>query len=171
MSENRDYVVCHKAQLRWLHVSEAAGHLYGLCEYLRGLFSGISDEEQKEMASDIICRTGEEEETLNYYGEELLALGYLFSSVGQHLLNEVSAIEERKKLPTMPYREYLKTDHWIKTRQQARDYFKGKCCLCGKTKKLHVHHKSYENRGNETMDDLILLCSDCHAKFHDKLAE
>jgi len=46
----------------------------------------------------------------------------------------------------------------------------GKCELCGKKKNLHVHHTTYENHGLEHihLNDLMVLCKICHAKFHDK---
>ncbi|MCH7410167.1 HNH endonuclease [Belliella sp. DSM 111904] len=33
---------------------------------------------------------------------------------------------------------------------------------------LHVHHKTYENFGNEKMSDLEVLCEPCHEKHHNK---
>ena len=43
------------------------------------------------------------------------------------------------------------------------------CQLCRATKKLHVHHNTYENLGNERDEDLIVLCIRCHKAFHLKL--
>lgn len=71
----------------------------------------------------------------------------------------------------MPYSEYLQTDHWQNLRLQMLQLAGYRCQLCntGDTV-LHVHHRSYENRGQEPLNDLIVLCADCHGKFHDKLA-
>lgn len=74
-----------------------------------------------------------------------------------------------QELKTMPYKEYLQTAHWKNVRKQALFRAKYKCSLCGKKGKLNVHHNTYENRGGEKDEDLIVLCQDCHGKFHDKL--
>lgn len=78
---------------------------------------------------------------------------------------------EREYLRTMPYAEYLKTDHWqeLRTRMLKRAGYS--CQVCNsKNVSLHVHHRTYANRGNEDYSDLIVLCANCHGKFHDKLA-
>jgi len=33
---------------------------------------------------------------------------------------------------------------------------------------LHVHHRTYERVFHETLDDLCVLCEDCHELFHGK---
>lgn len=72
-------------------------------------------------------------------------------------------------LRTMPYREYLKTEHWHEVRRKALRRASYRCQMCGADKSLHVHHNTYKNRGHEEPSDVIALCADCHAKFHDKL--
>ncbi|KKL66391.1 hypothetical protein LCGC14_2145460 [marine sediment metagenome] len=74
-----------------------------------------------------------------------------------------------EELRTMPYREYLETDHWENTRRRALNRANYKCEMCNGKGVLHVHHKTYARRGDEWMADLIVLCKNCHAKFHDKL--
>lgn len=77
----------------------------------------------------------------------------------------------RDELHTMPYAEYLQTPEWEETRQRMLKRARYQCSLCNKKAKLHVHHRTYERRGYEDDKDLIVLCENCHAKFHDKLAE
>ena len=76
------------------------------------------------------------------------------------------------KLRTMPYKDYLKTWHWKHFRREAIKFYQGKCQLCGKKEEheynLHLHHNSYENRGRETFNDVILLCANCHKTHHNK---
>lgn len=87
---------------------------------------------------------------------------------------EDSAIAHRQRieyLQSLPYSEYLKTDHWQQLRTRMLRYAKYRCQLCNKQATLHVHHRTYENLGNEEYKDLIVLCAHCHAKFHDKLKE
>jgi hypothetical protein len=67
------------------------------------------------------------------------------------------------------YHKYLQTEHWQKVRQAAIERAGARCQLCNKPGILHVHHRTYENVGNEQPEDLIALCAHCHAKFHDKL--
>lgn len=79
--------------------------------------------------------------------------------------------EDLQKLKTIPYQEYLETDHWKYIRKLALRRAQYKCSLCGKDKiQLHVHHNSYEHRGEEQnhLENIIVICSECHAKFHDK---
>lgn len=70
------------------------------------------------------------------------------------------------KLKTMPYDEYLNTEHWNHFRSEAVKFFSGKCVICGGKNHLSVHHKTYENRGRETFNDVILVCGDCHKMIH-----
>jgi 5-methylcytosine-specific restriction endonuclease McrA len=72
-------------------------------------------------------------------------------------------------LRTMSYRAYLRTDHWIKTREEALDRALHRCALCNTDSNLHVHHRTYERLGAELPSDLTVLCADCHRKFHDTL--
>lgn len=72
-------------------------------------------------------------------------------------------------LKTMPYKHYLQTEHWKSIRSEAIKQADYKCQLCNKNAHLQVHHRTYENRGNEKSGDLIVLCKGCHAKFHNKL--
>lgn len=70
------------------------------------------------------------------------------------------------------YQEYLQSPHWLKIRQQALEHYDNACALDKRhTKWLNVHHNNYANLGKETMNDVIVLCRDCHAKFHDKEIE
>lgn len=77
-----------------------------------------------------------------------------------------AALAER--LRRLPYREYLKTDHWQQVRRDALRRAGYRCELCFASGQLDVHHKTYERRGMEQRGDLIVLCRDCHGKFHDK---
>jgi len=74
------------------------------------------------------------------------------------------------KLRSLPYSEYLATEHWRKTRERAlnRDGFQ--CRICASRKALEVHHLTYERRGEELPTDLITLCGPCHKAQHDRKA-
>jgi hypothetical protein len=70
-------------------------------------------------------------------------------------------------LKTMPYKEYLQTQHWQKLRLQALKKAWYRCQLCNGKKPLDVHHRTYERRGEEHISDLTVLCRECHEKYHD----
>jgi hypothetical protein len=80
--------------------------------------------------------------------------------------------EEQEKLlqnlKTMPYKDYLETDHWKSLRKRKLKQSGYKCQICSSTKDLNVHHNTYENRGNEDDCDLVVLCHVCHEMFHGK---
>jgi hypothetical protein len=84
---------------------------------------------------------------------------------------ERTAREERvRELQLMPYREYLQSPEWQATRKWHLKYARFRCQLCNDAQTvLDVHHRTYERRGHEHHKDLIVLCRECHSKFHDKI--
>ncbi len=68
------------------------------------------------------------------------------------------------------YQKYLRSRQWAGTRALAIHRANAMCEVCSDRDYLEVHHKTYERLGNETHDDLIVLCGSCHAKVHDKPA-
>lgn len=82
-------------------------------------------------------------------------------------------IERQRHLKTMPYAEFLTTPEWHKTRGRALHRAGYACQVCYSNEDLHVHHRTYVNRGSEMDSDLTVLCAECHELFHAhrKLAE
>jgi hypothetical protein len=88
--------------------------------------------------------------------------------------DEQTAIE----LKELPYDFYLKTKHWGKVRaaqmlihkavcQEQYHYAMGESWYTGDWESdIHVHHLTYENRGNERYSDLVLLCASHHEAWH-----
>lgn len=78
--------------------------------------------------------------------------------------------EERQwaeSVRSMPYKEYLETEHWQGLRKMKLRQSHGRCQLCDQTNViLHVHHKCYDRLGQEYLTDLIVLCEQCHKKYH-----
>lgn len=72
------------------------------------------------------------------------------------------------ELRTMPYLEYLQTPEWQERRKAALKRAGYSCQVCNRRRELHVHHRTYERRGEELARDLITLCDDCHALYHGK---
>lgn len=75
------------------------------------------------------------------------------------------------ELRSLPYQEYLKTDHWQNVRRQSLIEANYKCRVCNRNDILHVHHTTYERLGCELPEDVLSLCKTCHSKFHDKLPQ
>jgi len=70
----------------------------------------------------------------------------------------------------IPYAEYLATPHWQATRRAALDYHGRWCRLCdaqGNGVKWNIHHRHYNSLGHEAMEDLTVLCEDCHHLYED----
>jgi hypothetical protein len=71
----------------------------------------------------------------------------------------------------MNYYEYIKSPEWKNKREWALKFADYKCQVCRSVKNLNVHHSTYQNLGEEKPGDIIVLCKDCHEKFHNKLPE
>jgi 5-methylcytosine-specific restriction endonuclease McrA len=65
------------------------------------------------------------------------------------------------------YIEHLAGIDWQVVRGDVLARANYRCEECGSPWGLQVHHKTYERLGNETLDDLVCLCRDCHRKKHD----
>jgi 5-methylcytosine-specific restriction endonuclease McrA len=65
------------------------------------------------------------------------------------------------------HESYLQTRRWGIKRRQAILFWGGKCLYCGNRSKINVHHRNYDNLGNEDpANDLMILCYECHKKMH-----
>ena len=69
------------------------------------------------------------------------------------------------------YEDYLTSDKWqmIKKEFRANKYCDDTCFLCYyKGPKVVCHHWRYpKNWNNDSPENLILLCTDCHDTVHD----
>ena len=67
------------------------------------------------------------------------------------------------------YKTYIQSEGWkavTKFLKRSMDY---RCQVCGQKGSeytLHIHHNNYNNLGQESIKDLIVLCEECHQKFH-----
>jgi len=67
------------------------------------------------------------------------------------------------------YKDYLESDHWEEVRAEALKRYDGRCALdASHANAVHVHHRTYDRLGAELSEDVIVLCSACHAKHHEK---
>jgi hypothetical protein len=71
------------------------------------------------------------------------------------------------ELRAMPYRHYLQTPEWSRTRKAALSRAGNACSLdAAHTVSLEVHHRSYEHLGAEFASDVVVLCHSCHRLHH-----
>lgn len=68
------------------------------------------------------------------------------------------------------YKQYIQSEEWQEKRAQRLEFANHRCELCNCPDNLHVHHRSYDNLGDEPIGDLVVLCEECHDVFHDRLA-
>lgn len=71
-------------------------------------------------------------------------------------------------IKSMDYRDFLRTPYW-KTISAHTKYRAGyRCQLCNGRMRLVTHHRDYSIHGHEHahMNELTVLCNDCHQKFH-----
>lgn len=85
---------------------------------------------------------------------------------------EVDAFHEpnsNHKIPYILYKDYddyINSDKWQRRRANRMAIDNNECKLCFSKAKLHVHHITYDNFGNEPMSELITVCKSCHEKIH-----
>ena len=89
----------------------------------------------------------------------------MLAAMRTELLDRLGSLDQ--DLATMPYADYLRTHHWQRVREAAIDRARHRCQLCNYASQLQVHHRTYERRGSEREDDVIVLCKRCHETFHD----
>lgn len=67
----------------------------------------------------------------------------------------------------MDYQTYIKSMRWKKLRAAKLRVTKGQCEVCSHFDiHNHVHHVVYRNLLDVTLDDLKVLCEECHDHVH-----
>jgi hypothetical protein len=66
------------------------------------------------------------------------------------------------------YNDYLQSEGWKAKRNMILNMWGNRCALCNEGGELHLHHRTYERKGNEDPYDLIPLCKKHHEMFHGK---
>ncbi len=105
--------------------------------------------------ADLLCRACDER--LNEHAEEQRRLA--------RLMHEAVLAERRR----VPYSERRTTEEWRVMRNLVLARAGFRCQLCGASARnvpLNVHHNTYENYGQERLEDLIVLCRPCHKRHH-----
>jgi hypothetical protein len=86
--------------------------------------------------------------------------------ISKHRESRKHIEENLRSLRTMPYAQYLQTEHWKELRSLALKKAFYRCQLCNAQGLMDVHHRTYERRGEEYIRDVIVLCRPCHEKHH-----
>jgi 5-methylcytosine-specific restriction endonuclease McrA len=73
-------------------------------------------------------------------------------------------------IKAMEYKDFLQTPYWKNISEYKKKLANNRCQLCNRGGELHTHHRTYSIHGYEikNLDDLVVLCKKCHAKFHNK---
>lgn len=73
----------------------------------------------------------------------------------------------------MDYQDFLKTPYWKAIAAHTKYKAGYRCQLCNSAYDLVTHHRSYDIHGREHahMQELIVICDNCHNRFHDKIPE
>lgn len=69
------------------------------------------------------------------------------------------------------YREYRDSDLWRRAiRPEVIKESGGKCCVCGSSDNLQVHHMDYnrDNLSGKDTNSMVSLCNKCHIKIEFK---
>lgn len=114
-----------------------------------------------------------EEKNHSLHTKRIITINYkkLFKIINKKKIPFYKQIKFKISFKT--YKEYLKTIEWKEKRKICLKKANYKCQLCNSKKQpFQVHHRTYENIGNELENnDLIVLCKECHKKFHNIINE
>ena len=64
------------------------------------------------------------------------------------------------------YKSYLKSKEWLAVRESLFLVRGKKCERCRSVDNIQVHHIHYVNIFREQLEDLMVVCKDCHRKIH-----
>jgi 5-methylcytosine-specific restriction endonuclease McrA len=66
----------------------------------------------------------------------------------------------------------LKSDAYAELSRQVLVRDSWRCQNCGRASELQVHHLRFRSAlGDDSLENLITLCVDCHASIHKKIPE
>jgi 5-methylcytosine-specific restriction endonuclease McrA len=69
------------------------------------------------------------------------------------------------------YDSYMRSEQWAQKRREVIERDQGICGICRDAGISEVHHLTYERVGREALDDLVGVCSACHAIEHGRVFE
>lgn len=168
-----EYDYCSKTTLSELINEKGKEFLCKICAAKK------KEQENKAYEERLAIRENEKEQCSKHFIDAYLDPNkYWNEGIKPYLkVNEMKLLHNRSDeklisnhIKAMDYSEFLKTPYWKAIAEYKRNRADMRCELCNSVGLLNVHHRTYVIHGNElyNMDDLIVLCQDCHSKFHDK---
>ena len=88
----------------------------------------------------------------------------------QEIWHEILKESEHTEDKQSEYNRYLKSDAWMAKRACVLNLRDHRCDLCNE-KATEVHHKTYDNVGQEPFNDLTALCKSCHTRYEEDKKE
>ena len=85
--------------------------------------------------------------------------------------NEIEQPIDHELSKEEDYRKYINSAQWkrkCKAKIKLARNKCEKCCISGYSIKLQVHHLTYDHFKHEKMDELQVLCPNCHHKADEK---
>lgn len=83
--------------------------------------------------------------------------------------DSIPEIQPQKQLMFISSAEklaYMQTEQWKQLKQTRLMIAQYKCECCGSANRLHLHHVTYERLTQELIEDVVILCEECHSKLH-----
>lgn len=68
------------------------------------------------------------------------------------------------------YNEYIESEIWKQKSLSMKEVAEFRCACCNREFRvcdLHTHHMSYHGLGSESSEQLLVLCRECHNRFHE----
>lgn len=71
----------------------------------------------------------------------------------------------------MEYQDFLQTPYWKAIAAHSKYRAGYRCQVCNSAYDLATHHRDYKIHGSEHANiyELVVLCDDCHSKFHGQI--
>ena len=82
---------------------------------------------------------------------------------------EVDPIKQLMFISAKDKLDYMKTEQWKQFKLERLRIAQNKCESCGSTHNLHLHHITYERLTQELIEDVAVLCNECHNYIHSVL--
>jgi len=106
------------------------------------------------------------ENTLDFFGEKKTTEPKIKKRLEEYTPSDIQSMAGSDEWYAYKH-EYLQSIRWKKLRKVRLALDNYKCYGCGESRPLEIHHITYDDFGNEKMDQLRSLCRDCHQMQHD----
>ena len=79
---------------------------------------------------------------------------------------EVDPIKQLMFISANDKLEYMQSEKWRALKFSRLMIAQYKCESCGSFHNLNLHHITYERLTQEALEDVAILCEECHTKLH-----